>query len=581
MGPAQALQQASQLMSAGDSRQACALLGKIAFDDAAYPHALHLRGLAEAMQGRPHEAIALFEAARMHLPDSPGLLANLARAYAAAQRPAEALKLLELSIAAGPATAPAYADRGTLLQALGHPDAALESYTTALALDPAFAEAWSGKGNLLYEKRRYAQALVCHDAAVAAQPDVGHFRSNRAAALDKLGRCHEALAEHEQALILDPHCAAAWSACGSTLILLDRLEQAMACFDRALAIDPSCVTASFNRAATLAELCRYEQALEQFDATLRITPDCARSHAGKAMVQLALGDPVGWTGYEYRLKSGQAPALRHAGTRRWTGAEPVAGKRILLWCEQGYGDIIQFSRYAGMLSALGGMVMLEVPAPLMTPCAQLPVAGIHVMGEAPPDCDFQIPMMSMPLALAWHKGIPSIPHASGYLHAPVASAEKWARLLPPRRAKRRIGLVCSGSPEHPRNERRSIPLAMLLSLQPCADLIVLQPALSAADAAQLENNREVFRPPIDGTDFGDVMGLMANVDLVISVDTAIAHLAGAMARPVWILLPWHADWRWLRERTDSPWYESARLFRQAARNDWGSVIDAVVRALDE
>jgi hypothetical protein len=203
------------------------------------------------------------------------------------------------------------------------------------------------------------------------------------------------------------------------------------------------------------------------------------------------------------------------------------------------------------------------------------------MGEAAPDCDFQIPMMSMPLAMARHKGIPPAPYACGYLHAPVASTEKWARLLPPRRLKRRIGLVCSGSPGHPRNERRSIPLAMLLSLQPFADLLVLQPELSAEDASQLESNRGVFRPPIDGTDFGDVMGLIANVDLVISVDTAIAHLAGAMARPVWILLPWHADWRWLRERKDSPWYESASLFRQTARNDWRSVIAAVVRALIE
>lgn len=360
-------------MSAGASHEACALLDTIAFDDAAYPHALHLRGLAEAMQGRPHDAIALFEAARIHLPGSPGLLANLVRAYAAAQRPAEALKLLERSIAAGAGAgaASAYADRGTLLQRLGNPDAAMESYSRALALDPALAEAWSGKGNLLHEKRLYIQALACHDAAVAAQPDVGQFRSNRAAALDKLDRYHEALADHEQALVLDPHCAAAWSACGSTLILLDRLEQAMGCFDRALAIDPSCATASFNRAATLAELCRYEQALEQFDATLSITPDCARSHAAKAMVQLALGDPVGWAGYEYRLKSGEALFLRHAGTKRWTGAEPVAGKRILLWCEQGYGDIIQFSRYARTLSELGGMVVLEVPAPLMTPCAQI------------------------------------------------------------------------------------------------------------------------------------------------------------------------------------------------------------------
>jgi tetratricopeptide (TPR) repeat protein len=583
--PAETLRNAHALICCGDYASAAVLLGTIAPDHPAHPHALHLHGIIHAVQGRTVEASRLFEQAHQQLPDNEDLVANLARAYAATQRFADALALLDRLISSGAASAATYSDRSALLERLGQPELALASYTAALALDPQMSAAWSGKGNLLHEKQRYPEALRCHDKAVETQPQNAQAWSNRASTLDKLGRMEEALIDNERALALQPANAVAWSGRGVSLVLLDRLEEGLASFDQALQIDPSNLRARINRAAALAELCRYAESLQEFDLALQRAPSPGKDHAHaqtfRGMLQLAMGDAAGWSGYEYRLYNDEDQALHDAQAPRWTGAEALAGKRILLWSEQGYGDTIQFCRYAASLVERGATVMLEVPASLVTLCAQLPAHSVYAKGATLPEHDFQIPMMSMPLALHQQGRDGTVPYATGYLHAPSESADKWKQQLPPRRHRQRIGVVCSGALHHQRNARRSVPLAVLLPLAEIADLVILQPELNAEDTCALENSPDVFRPSIDTADFADVAGLIANVDLVISVDTAIAHLAGAMAKPTWILLPWHAEWRWMTGRGDTPWYASARLFRQPARNDWDAVMQKVRLALSE
>ena len=225
-------------------------------------------------------------------------------------------------------------------------------------------------------------------------------------------------------------------------------------------------------------------------------------------------------------------------------------------------------------------MILEVPAPLLTLCAALPAAAIVGKGTDLPAHDFHIPMMSMPLALQRQPQLAGIPCPHGYLHAEQRCIEKWRQAMPPATRSRRIGIACSGAPRHSRNGHRSIPLEKLLPLKTLANLVILQPELMPDDLSVAASAPDIFRPPLDIGDFGDVAGLIANVNLVISVDTSIAHLAGAMGVPVWILLPWNVEWRWMRDRADTPWYASARLFRQSARNDWNAVVHEVLRALN-
>ena len=580
---ASALVEAHALICSGALGVASMRLDAVMPEDPAFPHAVHMLGLIQAMQGHVEQAIVLFETARAYLPDNHELLANLARAYAAVQRHEDALLLLQKVIGAGAGTATTYTDCAAILERLEQDAPALVSYEAALALDHDACAAWSGKGNLLHKKRRYEEALACHNRAVAIEPVNAQAWSNRASTLDKLGRMAEGLADHDRALALSPRSAAAWCGRGVSLVMLDRIDEALQCFARALEIEPAHFQARVNRAATLAETGRHHESLSEFDLALqaRRAPagQTARALASKAMVQLALGEFSGWAGYEYRLHGDEECARHDVQAKRWTGVEPLYGKRLLLWSEQGYGDTIQFCRYAKSLVELGAIVYLEVPGPLTTLCSQLQALSVHATGDTLPAHDFQLPMMSMPLALQRQSANELPPYPSGYLHAPLALVEKWRRELPPRVHARRIGIVCSGSVLHSRNARRSIPLAVMLTLSGRADLVLLQPELSAEDKHALDASAGAFWPAINKRDFADVAALIANVDLVISVDTSIAHLAGAMAKPTWLLLPQHAEWRWMAKRSDTPWYESVRLFRQPGMNDWHSVLNNVLEAL--
>jgi tetratricopeptide (TPR) repeat protein len=578
------LHQAVALLSSGRYAEALQLLAHIPADAALHPHALHLRGVAQASQGKTAQAISSFEAALPYLPDNDELLANLARAYSAHERFADALALLEQIAESGKAGAMTFADRAVLLEKLGEDTEALKSCDAALALDAGLHLAWATKGNLLHKAERYDEALDCHDCLIALQPQNALAISARASTLDKLGRMAEALAEHRHAQVLCPGHATIWSGHGVCLVLLDRLEEGLDCFDQALAINPSHVQARINRASVLAELCRFPESLEQFDAALRLAPAGSKAYSqalyNRGMIRLALGNPAGWADHEHRPFADKAFASRNAEAPRWTGAEALSGKRILLWGEQGYGDIIQFCRYTVSLVELGATVLLEVPGRLVSLCASLPAAAILEQGAAIPGHDFHFPMMSMPLALQNHLHLAAIPGPGGYLRAEPRHVARWKDALPPTTRKPRIGIACSGARHHPRNTRRSIPLEKLLPLNDVANLVVLQPELTPDDLAVAEANASIIRPLLDTGSFADVAGLIANLDLVISIDTSIAHLAGAMGVPVWILLPWNAEWRWMTGSVDTPWYRSARLFRQPARGRWDLVIRDVLRALN-
>lgn len=577
------LNQSLALISSGNAEAALGLLTAIPAEAVLYPHALHLRGIAHATQARTAQAIESFEEALPWLADNEEFLANLARAYSAGNRFADALALLDKVVEIGRATAITFADRAVLLEKLERDALALESFNAALTLDAGLHTALAGKGNLLHKIEKYDEALACYERLIAMQPYNALARSSRASTLDKLGRMTEALTEHQHAQSLCPEQANIWSGHGVCLVLLERLEEGLDCFDRALAIDPTHAKAMINRASVLAELCRYPESLHQFEAALRDLPDESKARAQalrcQGMVRLALGDQAGWAGYEHRSFADQALDRRNAMAPRWSGTEPLIGKRVLLWGEQGYGDVIQFCRYAVSLAELGAEIILQIPEPLHGLCASLPANVIYGDDTFLPAHDFHIPMMSMPHAMQAQPQLAGIPCSEGYLHAEARFVEKWKEALPAFTRKQKIGIACSGALNHSRNGRRSIPLEKLLPLIEVADLFILQPDFMVDDLAFAEGRSDIIRPLLDIRDFADVAGLIANLDLVLSVDTSIAHLAGAMGVPVWILLPWNAEWRWMTARADTPWYDSARLFRQPARGEWDTVIRQVLHAL--
>jgi tetratricopeptide (TPR) repeat protein len=362
------------------------------------------------------------------------------------------------------------------------------------------------------------------------------------------------------------------------------LTEALASFDRVLALEPKNINALYNRANVLCELRRYDESFAAFAATLAQDPAHAGAHWNEGLAKLLLGDfDTGWKKYEWRwLTDSQKHQRRDFAQPLWLGNGPLAGKTILVHAEQGYGDTLQFVRYLPRLAALGAKVVLEVQPNLYPLLAGVKGASQVVpKGGALPNFDVHCPMMSLPLALK--TSLDSIPTNIPYLEAPNERLAKWRGRLSPKRGLR-AAFAWAGSATHKRDHARSIPLAKLQTLFKNNDEIEwlsVQRDLRDGDAEILKAHAHVQQLGSALNDFGDTAAVLSLADLVITVDTAVAHLAGALGRPVWVLLPFSPDFRWLLNREDSPWYPSARLFRQHSMGDWDSVIARVQESISK
>jgi hypothetical protein len=403
----------------------------------------------------------------------------------------------------------------------------------------------------------------------------------RALTLEKLGRFEEALADNARAHSLDPDNADVCYNMGNVLRLLHRHREALDWYDRSLALRPDVAATLGNKAVVLAELRRFDEAIAAYRAAITADPQHAAAAWNLALLQLLLGDfESGWAGQEARWK---VPAMASRAPKfsepKWLGAEPVAGKTVLVWANEGFGDVIQFVRYVPMLAACGARVILVVPDPL---CALL--SDVDGMAQCLPtsagvwpERDFHVPLSSLPLAFGTR--LDTIP-AQRYLPAlPAERVAAWDARLGAR-DKLRVGLVWSGNINHNNDHNRSVPLRALASLFDLdARFVSLQKDLRPDDAAFLREHADILDFTADLSDFTDTAALIGCLDIVISVDTSVAHLAAALGRPTWILLPYTPDWRRLLDRDDSPWYPAARLFRQDERRDYAEVIACVRVAL--
>lgn len=385
------------------------------------------------------------------------------------------------------------------------------------------------------------------------------------------------LAVAESPGYMEAHCNR-----GNVFHQLEKWEQALECFDVALGISPNDAFLHSNRGVVLKELGRLDESLASFDRAVALRPDHAAARFNRGTLLLARGELThGFADYEWRWedKSGSVYKERRTfSAPRWQGGESLQDKTVLLYAEQGYGDTLQFCRYAPLVAGLGAHVMLEVHAPLVTLLADLPGLTRLIPRGAPlPHVDFQLPLMSAPLALG--TTLDTIPLADRYLTSDPSKVEEWQARLG-RKTAPRVGLAWSGNAAHVNDRRRSISLGQLLAALPAGfEYVSLQRDVRERDRAVMQAHPEVLTLADDTHDFSDLAALCMCMDLVISVDTSVAHLAGALGLATWILLPSHPDWRWLLQRSDSPWYSSVTLYRQAERGEWQTALQRIAADL--
>ncbi len=574
-GAERTLQQALALHQLGRLAEAERLYRQILQQDPNHIDALHLLGMAALQAGQKERGVRLLEKVIRIRPDIASAHSNLGVALRDLGRFTEAVASCDKAIALAPESAEPCNNRGVALVDLGRFAEALTSYERAIALKPDYAEAYSNRGNALRGLHRLEDAMASYDKAIALNPRSAAAHTNRGVALEELRQFDEALVNHERAIALKPDYAEAHNNRGITLRDLNRLEEAVASYDKAIAIEPQYAEAYSNRGLALRDLKRLDAAIASYDKAIALKPNYAEAYFNKSLCCLTAGDMAqGWKLFEYRKKMVRPMGYRPYTRPTWLGEDDLTGKTLFLYWEQGLGDTIQFCRYARLTLSRAARVVMSVQDPLVRLLRPMePQIEIIGADQEPDDFDFHCPLMSLPLAFGTTGE--TIPSAPRYLAADPALKAQWAERLPPG-PRPRIGLAWSGNPIHPNDHNRSMTPALLQPLLSInADWFCLQKEIRAQDAETLEGFPKITLLGESLEDFADTAAVIEALDLVITVDTAVAHLAGALGKPVWILLPFSTDWRWSPDREESAWYSSARLYRQPRIDDWPSVIARV------
>jgi FkbM family methyltransferase len=548
-----------------------------------YADALYNRGHALRNLRRSDEEIASYDGALALRPDYPEALNNRGIALRNLKRFDDALASYDRALALRPYYPEALSNRGNVLRDLKRFEDALASYDLALEFKPDYAEALINRGNALRSLKRFDDALASYDGALALRPDSPEALNNRGVALGDLKRFEDALVSYDRALAIKPDHPEALNNRGAMLVDLKRFEDALASFDCALAIRSDYAEALNNRGVALRYLKRFDDALASFDRALAIRPDYPEALCDRGTLKLLGGFyEEGWPDYEWRWKredfSSKPPKVN---AREWQG-EDIGGRSILVFNEQGLGDVIQFARYLPLLIQRGARVSFFVPAKLMRLFRSLG-AGIELISslEVGRSFDFRCALMSLPL----HFGTDaeSIPNQIPYLKPEEDVACRWKQILGETGFK--VGIAWQGNPQGRADLGRSFSLSEIVPLArlPGVRLISLQKDDGLAQLVNLPAGItvETLGDDFDGGPdaFIDTAGVMSSLDLIVTADTSIAHLAGALGCPVWVALKHVPDWRWLLDRQDSPWYPTARLFRQKTAGDWSSVFSTIEREL--
>jgi len=549
---AQSMNEAMSLQRAGRLREAEKIYARVLKAAPDHFGALSLLGAVKARLGHFGEAQRLFSAATKVNPQAPEAWSNLGQALHALKRAPEALQCLDKARALAPDDIEVINQRANVLLTLDRPREAFTEFALVLARAPTYVEARINSGLAQATLGFPELALAEFDRALALVPNHPMAQFNRGVALMKLGRYAEALTANERALAGAPDHIGAWLNRGRALAQLNRNPEAIVSYGKVTAIRKDHADALFNEAIALLTLGQYRPGFEK---------------------------------YEWRWRRSSMPAQPSRGRPLWRGEYPLARKTVLVHAEQGLGDTIQFARYVPMLAAGGAKIVLEVQAELRRLMVRISGAdAVVARGETPPPFDVHCPLGSLPLAFKTESD--TVPAPMPYLSADPAQVAKWSPRIE-QLARPRVAITWAGNPNHDNDRNRSMAFATLARLFRSTDVaqaiapasfVSIQRDLRVDDQAPLAT-ASVTHVGGELDDFSDTAAVLALCDLVIAVDTAVAHLAGAMGRPLWVLLPFAPDWRWTLDGQNSPWYPAARLFRQRSEGDWDGVIERVGTAL--
>jgi tetratricopeptide (TPR) repeat protein len=544
--------------------------------DPGHADTLHLMGLL-ALQSEQFDHAAEWIARALKQDPRPEYLYSLGTALRQQGRFEDALMAFDKAVQLKPDKAELWIALGRVLGDLKRPADALLSFQHALKLNPRHWEAAQESGAALGVLERPEEALGYFQLSMELQPDHAATLAALTRCLLTLKRFDEARAENERAYARDPGNVEACDNLGIILERLGRHQDALIWLDRALALRPDFIDTLNNKALVLGKLHRFEEVLAIYHRVETLDPDNAQARLGLGLLHLLMGDfEAGWTGHAARFKLSSSANYPKFSQPMWLGEEGIAGKTILIHVDEGLGDTIQFARYVPMIAARGARIILIVVDAVQPLLAALPGVWkcLSLSTGALPPFDMHCPMSSLPMVFKTR--LDTIPSPISYLPAPPATrVQAWQDRLG-RHDKLRVGLVWSGNPQHGNDHNRSIPLRMFLPvLDVDATFVSLQKDPRPDDRAVLQARSDIVDLTAHLSDFVETAALISCLDLVVTVDTSVAHLAAALGRPTWILLPYTPDYRWLLDRDDSPWYPTVRLFRQDEKRNYERVLDRV------
>jgi tetratricopeptide (TPR) repeat protein len=537
-----------------------------------------LLGMALAQTGRPKEALASFECAIALAPDLADAHGNRADVLVELRRPLEAIEGYDRALTLAPQSFPNWCNRAAVLLDLGRHREALDAYDRALAIEPQHVDMLAGRGLVLNALERCEEAVETLDGALALAPDHHLARRTRGVALLKLERPAQALADFQHVLAQGPEDEDALYNVAFTLVASERDGEALAMYDKLLAANPRHIEALLGKGAALQNLTRFAEAVAVYDQALAFDPQRADAHYSAATALLSMGDfRRGLAEYEWRRTTvpGSASVVQPFREPIWLGDSPLREKTLLIHAEQGMGDVLYAVRYVSRLARQGARIVLQVHAalkPLLTGLEG--AARVVARGEPLPAFDCHCPVMSLAYAMKTEPA--TIPAEVPYIHAPGDRTSHWRGRFPQTTALR-VGIVWCGNPAFKEDRRRSLKFLQVAPILTTADVffVSLNPGISECDRRAIAGHSNLRHLGSELRDFADTAAVIAQLDLVITSDTSVAHLAGAMGRPVWIMLGFAPDWRFAHDREQSSWYPTARLFRQSAPGDWAGVIERV------
>jgi tetratricopeptide (TPR) repeat protein len=575
----QSIDQATQLHRAGRLQDAERIYRQILAIDPNVPDALQLLGILTSQLGRHDAAVDLIRKAIALEPGAAVYHGNLGLALHKLDRLEEATASFQTAINLGSTDPNIIINFADTLRKRKNLKPAITLCERALALAPNFPDAHNNLGIILVDAGRIDEAINHYRIAIRLRPQFAEVHNNLGNALLKKKLFHEAIAEFQIAMSLRPDYFEAMTNMGVALQAMGETDRSIELYRQSLALRPEFYEALINLGQALCDIHRFDEAIPVFRKAIAARPEDPAAHIHLSGVLLLTGNfSDGWGEYEWRLLQ---PGVVQPDSRftkpRWTGQD-LADKRILLHSEQGAGDLIQFSRLCTILTQRGAHTILSCP-PQMFRLFQTLKGISRLVVDPPPDTEFDYHcyLLSLPLLLGLK--LETIPANIPYLYAEAALVQQWRAHLAPLGQHRKIGLVWAGNPMHTNDHNRSIPLASFATLAEISDTAFVSIQIGGPTSQTPPPGLKLIDHTAELSDYADTAALIANLDLVISADTSVAHLAGAMGKPVWTLLPFHPDLRWLLDRSDSPWYPTMQLFRQPRPGDWQTPIRAIIDAL--